>query len=80
MRSAVAVQRNGFGPAFRSAKYASIARSRASPGLDTPRRGRLSVIPARNRSTRFRHDPLVGVKWTTNRGRLARHRLTAGVL
>jgi hypothetical protein len=48
--------------------------------LNTPRRIRLSVIAAKNRSTWFSHDPLVGVKWTTNRGCFPSPRLTAGVL
>jgi hypothetical protein len=47
---------------------------------NAPRRIRFSVISAKNRSTWLSHYPLVGVKWTTNRGCRANHRRTAGAL
>ena len=80
MRSAVAVHWNGFGFALCSARYDSIACSRALTVLNTPRRIRLYVISAKDRSIWLIQELLVGVEWTTNRGCRASHRFTAGVL
>jgi hypothetical protein len=41
-----------------------IAFSNAATLRNTPRRICFSVIAAKNRSTWFSHEPLVGVKWT----------------
>jgi hypothetical protein len=40
-----------------------IAFSDAAALRNTPRRICFSAISAKDRSTRFSHDPLVGVKW-----------------
>ena len=50
-----------------SAIYAVIALMRSFTLVKVPRRMRLPVISAKNRSTMFNHDALVGVKWKWNR-------------
>ncbi len=62
IRSALAVQTNGLGFSLCVAKYSMIAFSYAATLRNTPRRICFSVISAKNRSTWFSHDPLVGVK------------------
>ena len=44
-----------------------------------PRRMRPAVISAKNRSTRFCQDALVGVKCSRKRRRFASHAVTSGV-
>ncbi len=57
-----------------------IAFSNAGTLRNTPRRIRFSVISAKNRSTWFSHELLVGVKWRWYSGCRRNHRFTAGVL
>jgi hypothetical protein len=51
-----------------SSKYASIAATSAATLRNADRRIRLSVISAKNRSTWFSHDPLVGVPFDSAQG------------
>ncbi len=57
-----------------------IAASNAATLRNAPRRIRSSVISAKNRSTWFNHDPLVGVKWSWYSGCRWNQRFTLGVL
>ena len=80
MSSAGLAHTNGRGASFLTARNSRIADSRAAVLRCDPRRTHLSVSSANSRSTRFSHDPYVGVKCTWNRGRLANQRRIAGVL
>ncbi len=78
--SAVLVQTKGLGCSFVTSRYVEMARSKACVLAWAPRRTCFSVRSPNQRSTRFSHEALVGVKCAWNRGRLASHRRISAVL
>ena len=57
-----------------------MAVSRSSALVNLPRQMRFDVISAKNRSTMFSHDALVGVKCSLKRGYFSSQAFTSRVL
>ncbi len=80
MSSAVLVQRTGLGSALVVSMKAVMAACNWPTLRCTPRRSFRSVSSAKNHSTWFSQDALVGVKCTCQRGRLSSQAFTVGAL
>src|SRR5262245_65952255 len=78
--SALFVHTKGLGSSLRTSINSQIARSSSLTLRWAPRRICFVVSSPNQRSTRFNHEPYVGVKWTWNRGRFANQVGLSGVL
>ena len=78
--SAVLVQVNGWQRSFRPSMKALIAVTRSLTLVKVPRRMAWRVMMPKNTSTRFSHDPEVGVKCSVILGFFASHASTSTCL
>jgi hypothetical protein len=78
--SAVFVHTKGLGSVLWASMKVRMASSSSATLRCTPRRTCLVVSSANQRSTKFSHEPYVGVKCPENRGRLANQRWIREVL
>jgi hypothetical protein len=74
------VQTNGWQRSFHPSMKIPIAAMRSFTEVKVPRRMAWRVMIPKKISTRFSHDPEVGVKCRVIRGLRASHALTAGCL
>ena len=80
--SACLCQTKGLGSSFQCSAQISMASMRCGTEVKAPRRSRRSVSSLNQRSMRFNHDELVGVKCRCQRARFgsANHLATGGAL
>ena len=72
------VQVNGWQRSFQPSMKRRIAATRSLTLVKVPRRIAWRVMIEKNTSTRFIHDPEVGVKWSVMRGCFTSHASTLG--